>query len=266
MRRPRSTLPRKPCAKRIPGIGQRRRSAPGRHWNLQEDRDVEYAAAFALALSGESSESQKLAGNLEKRFPEDTPVQFEYLPTLHALSALAHQAPSDAVERLQRAVPYDFAMPGTAFFGKFGGSLSRIYTRRGVPGSRTWPRGRGGISKSPRSPRPRFGRSHRRSGALATGQSLRCFGRHDQGQKRLSGFSHPLERCRPGHSRSQTGQSRIREAIVIPHLHLELCGKRRLAARELTTLCLDCRKLSGRNPCKNAGWIKVGQCLARQSG
>ena len=25
------------------------------------------------------------------------------------------------VERLQRAVPYDFAMPGTAFFGKFGG-------------------------------------------------------------------------------------------------------------------------------------------------
>jgi tetratricopeptide (TPR) repeat protein len=84
-------------------------------------RDVEYAAAFALALSGESSESQRLAADLEKRFPEDTPVQFEYLPTLHALSALAHQAPADAVERLQRAVPYDFAMPGTAFFGKFGG-------------------------------------------------------------------------------------------------------------------------------------------------
>jgi tetratricopeptide (TPR) repeat protein len=88
---------------------------------LAEGRDVEYAAAFALALSGESSESQRLAADLEKRFPEDTPVQFEYLPTLHALSALAHQAPSDAVNRLQRAVPYDFAMPGTAFFGKFGG-------------------------------------------------------------------------------------------------------------------------------------------------
>ena len=42
-------------------------------------------------------------------------------PRLHALSALAHQAPSDAVERLQRAIPYDFALPGTAFFGKFGG-------------------------------------------------------------------------------------------------------------------------------------------------
>jgi hypothetical protein len=48
-------------------------------------------------------------------------VQFEYLPTLQALSALAHQAPSDAVERLQRVTPYEFAVPGTAFFARFGG-------------------------------------------------------------------------------------------------------------------------------------------------
>jgi tetratricopeptide (TPR) repeat protein len=95
---------------------------------LAKGRDVEYAAAFALALSGDLSESQRLAADLEKRFPEDTPVQFEYLPTLHALSALAHRAPSDAVERLQRAVPYDLAMPGTAFHAKFGG-LYPAYVR-----------------------------------------------------------------------------------------------------------------------------------------
>src|SRR5215467_6170098 len=59
--------------------------------------------------------------DLEKRFPEDTPVQFEYLPILHALSALAHRAPLDAVERLRRALPYDFALPGTGFVGRFGG-------------------------------------------------------------------------------------------------------------------------------------------------
>jgi hypothetical protein len=82
---------------------------------------VEYAAALALALSGELSESQRHAAELEKHFPEDTPVQFEYLPTLRAISALAHRAPSDAVERLQRAVPYDLAMPGTAMVGMFGG-------------------------------------------------------------------------------------------------------------------------------------------------
>jgi tetratricopeptide (TPR) repeat protein len=88
---------------------------------LGTSRNVEYAAAFALALSGDSAGSQKLAADLESRFPEDTSVQFEYLPVLHALSALARRAPSDAVERLQKSLPYDFAMPGTAFIGKFGG-------------------------------------------------------------------------------------------------------------------------------------------------
>jgi eukaryotic-like serine/threonine-protein kinase len=95
---------------------------------LGKGRDVEYAAAFALALSGDFAGSQKLAADLEKRFPEDTPVQFEYLPTLRALSALAHRTPLDAVERLQRAVPYDFALPGTAFFARFGG-LYPAYVR-----------------------------------------------------------------------------------------------------------------------------------------
>ena len=96
--------------------------------DLAKGRDVEYAAAFALALSGDSSGSQRVAADLEKRFPEDTPVQFEYLPTLRALSALARRAPWDAVERLQRALPYDFALPGTAFFAKFGG-LYPVYVR-----------------------------------------------------------------------------------------------------------------------------------------
>jgi tetratricopeptide (TPR) repeat protein len=95
---------------------------------LAKGRDVEYAAAFALALSGDLPESQRLAADLEKRFPEDTPVQFEYLPTLHALSELAHRAPSAAVARLQRARPYDTAMPGTALFAKFGG-LYPAYVR-----------------------------------------------------------------------------------------------------------------------------------------
>jgi len=96
--------------------------------DLGKGREVEYAAAFALALAGDSSGSESLADDLAKRFPENTPVQFEYLPTLRALSALAHRAPLDAIERLQTALPYDFAMPGTAFFAKFGG-LYPAYVR-----------------------------------------------------------------------------------------------------------------------------------------
>jgi eukaryotic-like serine/threonine-protein kinase len=95
---------------------------------LGKGRDVEYAAGFALALSGDISGSQTLAEDLAKRFPEDTPVQFEYLPTLRALYALYDKAPLDAIERLQTALPYDLAMPGTAFFAKFGG-LYPAYVR-----------------------------------------------------------------------------------------------------------------------------------------
>jgi len=95
---------------------------------LGKGRDVEYAAGFALALSGDISGSQTLAEDLAKRFPEDTPVQFEYLPTLRALFALYDKAPLDANERLQTALPYDLAMPGTAFFAKFGG-LYPAYVR-----------------------------------------------------------------------------------------------------------------------------------------
>jgi tetratricopeptide (TPR) repeat protein len=96
--------------------------------DLGKGRDVEYAAAFALTLSGDSAGSQRLADDLAKRFPEDTPVQFEYLPTLHALFALSQNAPLDAIERLQTAIPYDLAMPGTAFWAKFGG-LYPAYVR-----------------------------------------------------------------------------------------------------------------------------------------
>ena len=95
---------------------------------LAKGRDVVYASAFSLALSGDLQESQRLAAGLDKRFPEDTPVQFEYLPTLRALSALGHRAPLEAIEALQRAVPYDLAMPGTTFYGRFGG-LYTAYVR-----------------------------------------------------------------------------------------------------------------------------------------
>ena len=95
---------------------------------LAKNRDVEYAAAFALALAGDSTGPQRLAEDLAKRFPEDTPVQFEYLPTLRALSAISQKAPLVAIERLETAIPYDLAVPGTAFFAKFGG-LYPAYVR-----------------------------------------------------------------------------------------------------------------------------------------
>jgi tetratricopeptide (TPR) repeat protein len=87
--------------------------------DLSKSRDVEYGAAFALALSGDSSRSETLAEDLEKRFPQDTAVRFTYLPTLRAVLALNKGEPRKTIELLQPAVPYDLAVPGS-WFGFFG--------------------------------------------------------------------------------------------------------------------------------------------------
>ena len=95
---------------------------------LSTGRDVEYGAAFALALAGDFSRSEALAKDLGRRFPEDTSVQFSYLPTLRALFALSHGKPSDALELLQVAVPYELAQTGIGFFAFFG-NLYPAYVR-----------------------------------------------------------------------------------------------------------------------------------------
>ena len=95
---------------------------------LSKGRDVEYGAAFALALSGDSSRSQTLANDLERRFPEDTSVRFSYLPALRALLALNHGEPAKAIELLQIAVPYELGAPRSSFHGFFG-ALYPVYVR-----------------------------------------------------------------------------------------------------------------------------------------
>ena len=96
--------------------------------DLSKGRDVEYAAAFALAVAGDSTRAQTLANDLEKRFPEDTSVQFNYLPALRALFALNHNEPQKAIEMLQIAVPYELAVPGVDFNAFFGGFYP-VYVR-----------------------------------------------------------------------------------------------------------------------------------------
>jgi hypothetical protein len=64
------------------------------------------AAALALAMAGDAARAQALAEDLAKRFPEDTLVQFNYLPTLHAQLALGRNDASKAIEALQAAAPY----------------------------------------------------------------------------------------------------------------------------------------------------------------
>jgi len=95
---------------------------------LSNDREVEYGAAFALALSGDSAPSQTLADDLEKRFPEDTSVKFNYLPAIRALLALNRGQFAKATELLQVAVPYELGAQRSSIHGNFG-ALYPIYAR-----------------------------------------------------------------------------------------------------------------------------------------
>ncbi|HYU77869.1 MAG TPA: protein kinase, partial [Vicinamibacterales bacterium] len=96
---------------------------------LSKGRDVEYAAGLALALSGDSTRSQPIADDLEKRFPEDTFVKFTYVPVLRALSALERGKPTDSVEQLQIALPYELAVNGLNFTHFYLGGLHSAYVR-----------------------------------------------------------------------------------------------------------------------------------------
>jgi len=93
-------------------------------------REVDYAAAFALALAGDLPQSRALAQDLAREFPEDTSVQFMYLPTLWALFSLNTPTPdaTAAIQALQTASRYDLALGRVGFIGRFGG-LYPIYVR-----------------------------------------------------------------------------------------------------------------------------------------
>jgi DNA-binding winged helix-turn-helix (wHTH) protein/tetratricopeptide (TPR) repeat protein len=70
-------------------------------------RDVEYGAALAFAYAGDNRQTLVLTDDLGKRFPEDTLVQFNYLPILRAELAIKRGSISEAVESLRAAAPYD---------------------------------------------------------------------------------------------------------------------------------------------------------------
>jgi Flp pilus assembly protein TadD len=93
-------------------------------------REVEYAAAFALALAGDLPQSRVLAQELAREFPEDTSVQSMYLPALRALFSLNTPTPdaAAAIQALQPASRYDLALGRIGFVGRFGG-LYPIYVR-----------------------------------------------------------------------------------------------------------------------------------------
>jgi len=78
---------------------------------LSTGRDVEAISAIALGLAGDAAQATRLAADLVKRFPEDTIVQSNYLPTIRAATALQGGSASKAIEALVPVAPYELGSP-----------------------------------------------------------------------------------------------------------------------------------------------------------
>ncbi|HXY04302.1 MAG TPA: hypothetical protein VEI49_12060, partial [Terriglobales bacterium] len=74
---------------------------------LSNGTDAEAMSATALALAGDSVQSQRLASDLDKRFPENTVVQSNYLPTIRGTNALQAHAAGKAIDALTATAPYE---------------------------------------------------------------------------------------------------------------------------------------------------------------
>ncbi|MGB0000903.1 MAG: tetratricopeptide repeat protein [Candidatus Acidiferrales bacterium] len=97
---------------------------------LSTPRDVEYGIALALALTDANKHLQaqitKLTEDLSHRFPEDTVVQFNYLPTIKAVIEINLENPAKAIEILEAASPYELGSPSNISMSL---SLYPVYVR-----------------------------------------------------------------------------------------------------------------------------------------
>jgi eukaryotic-like serine/threonine-protein kinase len=94
--------------------------------SLQSGRDAQYAVALALAFAGDNGKAVPLTVELAERYPENTLVRFNYVPTLNAQIALTRKNPSKAIEILEPTASYEL---GSYAQTAFSPALYPVYVR-----------------------------------------------------------------------------------------------------------------------------------------
>jgi eukaryotic-like serine/threonine-protein kinase len=89
--------------------------------------DVQYGSALTLAYAGDTARAQDLTQGLDKRFPEATIVQFNYLPSLRARLEINREKASEALETLRAAAPYELGR--TTFSDYVWNGLYPVFVR-----------------------------------------------------------------------------------------------------------------------------------------
>ena len=72
-------------------------------------------SGIAFALAGDAAQAERLAADLNQRFPEDTDVQFDFLPMIRGAIALRSGDAGKALEALAASEPYELAEGNASF-------------------------------------------------------------------------------------------------------------------------------------------------------
>ena len=108
------------------GNGAEAKRAAGNALKASNGKDVQFVAALSLAMVGDKEKAIEFADSLKSRFPDDTLVKFNYLPTIYAQIALNDGDPARAIEFLRAAAPYELGLAGTSNFSTY---LYPVYVR-----------------------------------------------------------------------------------------------------------------------------------------
>ena len=110
---------------------------------IERNREILYAAAFALAFAGEAAKAQPLIQELKQQYPKNTMVNQLYVPQIKAALALHNGDAQAALDLLEPARRFE-----SWSWDEF---LAKNIAHDGLPeaGQRS-----GGLSRSAQSPRP----------------------------------------------------------------------------------------------------------------
>jgi tetratricopeptide (TPR) repeat protein len=89
-------------------------------------RDVQFLSTLALAMVGDKEKAVEFADALKSRFPQDTIVQFNYVPTIYAQIALFDGDASRAIEFLRTASPYELGLAASSNYSTY---MYPVYVR-----------------------------------------------------------------------------------------------------------------------------------------
>jgi len=94
---------------------------------LAASRNVQVAAALTFARAGDFARAQKMAADLQKRFPTDTLLAYYWLPSIRAAIAISRMNAREAIKQLQVTSPYELGGETPPFSS--GGTMYPAYLR-----------------------------------------------------------------------------------------------------------------------------------------